>query len=93
MTDARSDAATQPPIRSQVRTAVARAWARAFMSGTLPRIERDQPVPAVEVERPANPEHGDLATNLAMKLAKMSLSANVNTSAINGSGAAIDRVA
>ena len=71
MTDARPEpAAAQPPIRSQVRTAVARAWARAFMSGNLPRIERDQAVPAVEVERPANPEHGDLATNLAMKLAK-----------------------
>ncbi len=71
MTDARPEpAAAQPPIRSQVRTAVARAWARAFMSGNLPQIERDQPVPAVEVERPANPEHGDLATNLAMKLAK-----------------------
>ncbi len=71
MTDARPEpAAAQPPIRSQVRTAVARAWARAFMSGNLPQIERDQPVPAIEVERPANPEHGDLATNLAMKLAK-----------------------
>ncbi len=26
--------------------------------------------PEVEVERPANPEHGDLATNLALKLAR-----------------------
>src|SRR5690242_6315083 len=26
--------------------------------------------PAVEVERPANPDHGDLASNLALKLAR-----------------------
>ena len=28
------------------------------------------PAPAVEIERPANPEHGDLATNLALRLAR-----------------------
>jgi len=50
--------------------AIARAWARAFMSGTLPQIPAEVDVPPVEVERPANPEHGDLATNLAMKLAR-----------------------
>ena len=32
-------------------------------------------------------------TDLAMKLAKISLSGQVNTSAVNGSGAAVDMVA
>jgi arginyl-tRNA synthetase len=59
---------TQPPIRTQVRTALERAWERAIAAGALPAVEGD--LPAVEVERPAHPEHGDLAANLAMKLAR-----------------------
>ncbi|MGK2851221.1 MAG: arginine--tRNA ligase [Candidatus Limnocylindrales bacterium] len=58
------------PIRTQVRAAVERAWDEAVRSGALPAIPDDQPRPAVEVERPANAAHGDLATNLAMKLAR-----------------------
>lgn len=58
------------PIRSQVRAAVQRAWDEAADSGALPALAADQPRPAVEVERPANAAHGDLATNLAMKLAR-----------------------
>ncbi len=57
------------PLRSRARAALEAAWERATASGALPRvapIER----PAIEVERPANPEHGDLSTNLAMKLAR-----------------------
>jgi arginyl-tRNA synthetase len=61
---------SQAPIRNQVRVAVARAWARAFMSGNLPQVPAEVDVPPVEIERPANPEHGDMATSLALKLAR-----------------------
>jgi arginyl-tRNA synthetase len=57
------------PLRSQVRDAVDRAWSRAIDDGALPPIETDER-PTVEVEHPAKPEHGDLASNLAMKLAR-----------------------
>ncbi len=58
------------PLRSQVRAALERAWAAAIESGALPALPDDAARPAIEVERPANPEHGDLASNLAMKLAR-----------------------
>jgi arginyl-tRNA synthetase len=57
------------PLRSRARAALEAAWERATAAGALPRvapIER----PAIEIERPANPEHGDLSSNLAMKLAR-----------------------
>ena len=61
------------PIRSAVRAAVERALERAIANGTLPAL----PDPSggttrrvVEVERPAEPAHGDFASTLAMKLAK-----------------------
>jgi arginyl-tRNA synthetase len=58
-----------PPIRARVRDAVERAWDAAIAAGELPAIDpADRP--AVEIERPANAEHGDLASNLAMKLAR-----------------------
>jgi arginyl-tRNA synthetase len=53
-----------------VRDAVARAWERAVAAGTLPVAPADTPLPDVEVERPADPVHGDFASNLAMKLAR-----------------------
>jgi arginyl-tRNA synthetase len=56
------------PIRTQVRNAVERAWRRAVEVGALPVVEEG--LPPVEVERPANAEHGDFASNLAMKLAR-----------------------
>jgi arginyl-tRNA synthetase len=61
-----------PPLalRSQTRQAIERAWARAVDSGALPAIPDGVAAPSVEVARPANPEHGDLASNLALKLAK-----------------------
>ncbi len=59
-----------PTIRSAVRAAIDRAWMRAIAAGTLPPLPEDQPRPTVEVERPADPTHGDIATNLAMKLAR-----------------------
>jgi len=68
---ARPDAAAAPlPLRSQVRAAVERALARAVESGALPPLPVGEPATEVEVARPAHPEHGDLATSLALKLAR-----------------------
>ena len=58
------------PLRTQVRDAIARAWSAAIESGALPALTDDQDEPAIEVEHPADPAHGDLASNLAMKLAR-----------------------
>ena len=66
----RYDAGVTPlPLRTQVRHAVERAWARAVDDGAVPALG-DDARPAIEVERPADPTHGDFATNLAMKLAR-----------------------
>ena len=67
-----SPAGDNAPIRTQVRRAVERAWARVIEVGGLPPLpEGDAPaLTTVEIERPANPEHGDFASNLAMKLAR-----------------------
>jgi arginyl-tRNA synthetase len=59
-----------PTLRGQLRQAVERAWAAAIASGALPALAASDEAPEVKVERPANPEHGDAATNLAMKLAR-----------------------
>ena len=56
------------PIRTQVRDAIERAWQRAVQAGALPAASDG--LPAVEVERPANADHGDFASSLAMKLAR-----------------------
>jgi arginyl-tRNA synthetase len=58
------------PLRSRVRATVASAWARAVASGALPAAAEGVDLPTVDVERPANPEHGDFASSLAMKLAR-----------------------
>ncbi len=58
------------PLRARARDAVGAAWERAVASGTLPAAPEHAELPAVEIERPAKPEHGDLATGLAMKLAR-----------------------
>jgi arginyl-tRNA synthetase len=67
-----SDPAVTPAsIRARVTAAVERAWAEAVAAGRLPALEAGAGAPPiVEVERPANPAFGDLATNLAMKLAR-----------------------
>ena len=57
------------PLRSRARVALEAAWARATAAGALPYVDLIAR-PAIEIERPANPEHGDLASNLAMKLAR-----------------------
>jgi arginyl-tRNA synthetase len=58
------------PLRTQVRDALEDAWRSATTSGGLPEIADEAARPAIEVEHPANAEHGDLASNLAMKLAR-----------------------
>jgi len=58
-----------PPIRARARAAVERAWERAIAAGSLPPLPPDER-PTVVIERPANPEHGDFASNLAMRLAR-----------------------
>ena len=58
-----------PPIRTRARAAVERAWERAIAAGTLPPLPPYER-PAVDIERPAKPEHGDFASNLAMRLAR-----------------------
>ena len=68
---ARPSAPIALPVRTQVRDAVERAWQRAVATGALPAADAaGDPLPPVEIERPAKPEHGDLASNLAMKLAR-----------------------
>ncbi len=62
--------AAATPVRTRVREAVAAAWAAAVAAGALAPIDDPALAPAVEVERPANPEFGDVATNLALKLAR-----------------------
>ena len=42
---------------------------QAVAAGPLPALPTDTDV-AIDIQRPANPEHGDLATNLALRLAK-----------------------
>jgi arginyl-tRNA synthetase len=56
-------------LREQARAGVEAALSRAIASGALPRPPDDARTP-VEVERPANPDHGDFAANLALKLAR-----------------------
>jgi arginyl-tRNA synthetase len=58
------------PLRERARDAVAGAWDRAVASGALPVPPGGVELPEVEVERPASAEHGDFASNLAMKLAR-----------------------
>ena len=59
---------TLAPIRTLVREAVARAWQQAIDAGALPAA--NDGLPAVDIDRPANPEYGDFAASLALKLAR-----------------------
>jgi arginyl-tRNA synthetase len=59
-----------PTPREAVQAAVLGALQRAVEAGVLPRPEPDVTAALVQVDRPANPEHGDLSTNLAMRLAR-----------------------
>jgi arginyl-tRNA synthetase len=55
-----------PTLRTVLRDAVASAVRDAASAGDL---TLNGNVPAVTIERPARPEHGDYATNVAMQLA------------------------
>jgi arginyl-tRNA synthetase len=59
-----------PPLRGVVRNAIQRAWQRAIEAGTLPALPAEAESLRVEVDRPADPAHGDFASNLALKLAR-----------------------
>src|SRR5919106_1164932 len=61
-------------LRSEISRALADARDRAVTSGAL-AIADDAPLPAIGLERPANPEHGDWASNVAMQLAPVARSA------------------
>jgi arginyl-tRNA synthetase len=65
-----ADATAPAALRAGVRAAVERAWAGAVAAGRLPAVDDPAAAPAVEIERPANAQFGDFATNLAMKLAR-----------------------
>jgi arginyl-tRNA synthetase len=66
----RTPIAAPAPLRTQARAALDRALARAVESRSLPEAAASADAPAIEIERPADPQHGDLASNLAMKLAR-----------------------
>ncbi|TMC43282.1 MAG: arginine--tRNA ligase [Chloroflexi bacterium] len=59
-------AGVTPPLRDQVAAAIQDGLVRASKELGWPGVDG---VP-IEVERPANPEHGDYASNVALKLAK-----------------------
>ena len=63
------DTAPAPAARRAVQDLLARAWQAAEAGGELPVVP-DTERPAIEVAHPADPTHGDLATNLALKLAR-----------------------
>ena len=56
-------------MRTRIRALTETAWETAMTSGVLPTVSRSER-PDIEIERPANLAHGDLSTNLAMKLAR-----------------------
>lgn len=58
-----------PSLRARARRSLEEAWRRAEQAGDLPRPATPADV-AVEIERPANPAHGDLACSLGLKLAR-----------------------
>src|SRR5688572_24741536 len=55
-------------LRSEITRAIGDARDRAVAARAL-TFPPDALAPAVELERPANPDHGDWATNTALKLA------------------------
>ena len=67
---ARTRTAPPSPLRTQARAALDRALSRAVASGALPEAASAADAPAIEIERPSDPRFGDLASNLAMKLAR-----------------------
>lgn len=56
-------------LRAAARVAVRAGLERAIQAGRLPDVPEARSA-GIEVSRPAKPEHGDLAANLALRLAK-----------------------
>jgi len=67
---ARTRVAPASPLRTQARAALKRARDRAVASGSLPDVAGAPEAPAIEIERPADARFGDLASNVALKLAR-----------------------
>ena len=61
-------------VRADLTRAIAEARDRAISVGAL-SIPADAALPAIGLERPAHPEHGDWASNAAMQLAPLARSA------------------
>jgi arginyl-tRNA synthetase len=57
-------------MRAAVRAELQTALERALDGGAVARPAEDVALPTLEVERPSKPEHGDLATSVALKLAR-----------------------
>ena len=62
-------------VRTEITRAIADARERAVASGAL-AIRDGASLPPVGLERPANPDHGDWASNAAMQLAPVARAAN-----------------
>ena len=58
------------PIRSVIRDTVEAAWSAAVQAGSLSAIPADADAPDVEVTHTSDAAHGDVASNLALKLAR-----------------------
>jgi len=58
-----------PTLRARARDEVRLALATATAAGRLPAVPEASEV-AVEVSRPASPDHGDIASNVALRLAR-----------------------
>jgi arginyl-tRNA synthetase len=61
-------------LRTDLARAIADARDRAVESGSL-KVPAGAALPAVGLERPANPDHGDWASNVAMQLAPVARAA------------------
>jgi arginyl-tRNA synthetase len=61
-------------FRADLTRAITEARDRAIAAGAL-TISSDTPLPEVSIERPAHPEHGDWASNVAMQLAPVARAA------------------
>jgi arginyl-tRNA synthetase len=61
-------------LRDQLSRALAEGRDRAIGEGAI-RVPPDADLPPVGLERPANPEHGDWASNVAMQLAPVARAA------------------
>src|ERR1043165_5634582 len=66
---AEDGSSTPPNLRAAAGAAVCAALDRAIATGRLPEAPEARAA-TVEVSRPANPEHGDLASNVALRLAR-----------------------